>query len=107
MKVGQNVTIMKADGTQKSFRITNLYGFKGLERVEIEEAQAGDIVAVTGINDIHIGDTICSNEHPEAVPLLRIDEPTLQMTSLVNNIPFAGSEGDYLKSRKFYDRQRQ
>ena len=104
MKVGQNVTIMKADGTQKSFRITNLYGFKGLERVEIEEAQAGDIVAVTGINDIHIGETICSKEHPEALPLLRIDEPTLQMTFLVNNSPFAGREGDYLTSRMIYDR---
>src|SRR5690625_6005942 len=96
--------MMKAKDTQKSIRITNLYGFKGLEQVEIKEAQAGDIVAVTGIDDIHIGETICSKEHPEALPLLRIDEPTLQMTFLVNNSPFAGREGDYLTSRMIYDR---
>lgn len=104
MKVGQNVVLLKGDGTEKKFRINKLYGFKGLQRVEIQEAKAGEIVAVTGVEDIHIGETICPVDHPDALPLLRIDEPTLQMTFLVNNSPFAGKEGKYLTSRMIYDR---
>lgn len=104
MKVGQRVVVLKQDGTRKKFKITNLYGFQGLKRIDIDEARAGDIVAVTGIEDIHIGDTICPEDHPEALPPLRIDEPTLQMTFLVNNSPFAGKEGKYLTSRMIYDR---
>src|SRR5690625_777623 len=95
---------MKEDGTQKSFRITKLIGFIGLDRIEIQEAKAGDIVAVTGMEDIYVGETICPKEHPEALPFLRIDEPTLQMTFLVNNSPFAGKEGEYLTSRRIQDR---
>src|SRR5690625_780 len=104
MSVGQHVVVMKEDGTQKSFRITKLFGFIGLDRIEIQEAKAGDIVAVTGMEDIYVGETICSKEHPEALPLLRIDEPTLQMTFLVNNSQFAGKEGEYLTSRIIQDR---
>jgi len=104
MSVGQHVVVMKEDGTQKSFRITKLFGFIGLDRIEIQEAKAGDIVAVTGMEDIYVGETICPKEHPEALPLLRIDEPTLQMTFLVNNSPFAGKEGEYLTSRRIQDR---
>src|SRR5699024_1761630 len=78
--VGQRVVLMKQDGTKKSFRVTKLFGFSGLKRVEIEEAKAGDIVAVSGMDKINIGETICPEDHPEALPLLRIDEPTLQMT---------------------------
>src|SRR5690625_6850604 len=86
---------MKTDGTQNKFRICKLFGFIGLERTEIKEAQAGEMVAVSGMEDINIGETICPQDHPEALPILRIDEPTLQMTFLVNNSPFAGKEGDY------------
>lgn len=104
ISVGQHVVVMKEDGTQKSFRITKLFGFIGLDKIEIQEAKAGDIVAVTGMEDIYVGETICPKEHPEALPFLRIDEPTLQMTFLVNNSPFAGKEGKYLTSRRIQER---
>lgn len=104
MKVGQDAILLKQDGTTKKFRITKLYGFKGLDRIEINESMAGDIVAVAGIEDIHIGETICPVNHPEALPHLRIDEPTLQMTFLVNNSPFAGREGKFITSRLIYNR---
>ncbi len=102
--VGQQVVVMRKDGTQTSFRITKLFGFIGLKRIEINEAKAGDIVAVTGIANIHVGETICPADHPDALPTLRIDEPTLQMTFLVNNSPFAGKEGTYLTSRRIEER---
>lgn len=102
--VGQQVVVMRKDGTQTSFRITKLFGFIGLKRIEINEAKAGDIVAVSGIADIHVGETICPADHPDALPTLRIDEPTLQMTFLVNNSPFAGKEGTYLTSRRIEER---
>lgn len=104
IKVGDQVVVMKTDGTQKKFRVSKLFGFIGLERTEIKEAQAGEIVAVSGMEDINIGETICPQDHPEALPILRIDEPTLQMTFLVNNSPFAGKEGDYITSAKIKER---
>src|SRR5690625_1150753 len=104
MRVGDQVVLMKKDGSQKSFRVTKLFGFLGLNRIEIDEAKAGDIVAVTGMEDINVGETVCDKDHPEPLPLLRIDEPTLQMTFLVNNSPFAGKEGKYLTSRRIEER---
>src|SRR5699024_478558 len=104
MHVGQRVVVMKKDGTQKSFRITKLFGFIGLQRVEIKEAKAGDVVAVSGLDDINIGETICPEAHPEALPILRIDEPTLQMTFVVNNSPFVGKEGMHITSSKIEER---
>lgn len=104
ISVGQQVIVLKKDGTQKSFRISKLFGFKGLQRVEIEEAVAGDIVAVSGLDDINVGETICPQDHPEALPTLRIDEPTLQMTFVVNNSPFAGKEGKFITARKIEER---
>ncbi|WP_325048714.1 translational GTPase TypA [Peribacillus glennii] len=104
MKVGQQVSLMKLDGTVKSFRVTKIFGFIGLKRVEIEEAVAGDLVAVSGMEDINVGETVTPVEHQEALPVLRIDEPTLQMTFLVNNSPFAGREGKYVTSRKIEER---
>ncbi|WP_099156505.1 translational GTPase TypA [Virgibacillus ndiopensis] len=104
ISVGQQVVVMKKDGSQKSFRITKLFGFIGLKRIEIEEAKAGDIVAIAGMEDINIGETICPIDHPDALPMLRIDEPTLQMTFLVNNSPFAGKEGKYITSRRIEER---
>lgn len=106
MKVGQQVALMKIDGTVKQFRVTKLFGFIGLKRTEIEEAKAGDLVAVSGMEEINVGETVCPYDHQEALPILRIDEPTLQMTFLVNNSPFAGKEGKYITSRKIEERLR-
>jgi GTP-binding protein len=104
MKVGQQVALMKLDGTVKQFRVTKLFGFLGLKRVEIEEAKAGDLIAVSGMEDINVGETVCPFDHQDALPILRIDEPTLQMTFLVNNSPFAGREGKFVTSRKIEER---
>jgi GTP-binding protein len=104
MKLNQPVAVMKRDGKVKNLRITKLFGFLGLRRVEIEEAQAGDIVAVAGLEEINVGETVCDPAHPEALPLLTIDEPTLKMTFVVNNSPFAGREGKHVTARKLRDR---
>ncbi|MGM8214901.1 translational GTPase TypA [Bacillaceae bacterium W0354] len=104
MKVGDQVTIMKKDGSTKNFRVTKLFGFIGLKRIEIQEAEAGDIVAVSGMEDINVGETVCSVNHHDPLPLLRIDEPTLQMTFVVNNSPFAGKEGKFVTARKIEER---
>ncbi|WP_010529369.1 translational GTPase TypA [Lentibacillus jeotgali] len=104
ISVGQQVVVLKKDGSQKSFRISKLFGFIGLKRVEIQEAKAGDIVAIAGMDDINVGETICPQDHPEGLPWLRIDEPTLQMTFLTNNSPFAGREGSYITSRQIEER---
>lgn len=104
IKVGDQVVVMKQDGSKKTFRVTKLFGFLGLKRIEINEAKAGDIVAVSGMEKINIGETICPVDHPEALPPLHIDEPTLQMTFLVNNSPFAGREGKYITSAKIEER---
>lgn len=106
MKVGQQVALMKLDGSVKQFRVTKLFGFFGLKRQEIQEAYAGDLVAVSGMEDINVGETVCPIEHQEALPVLRIDEPTLQMTFVVNNSPFAGKEGKFVTSRKIEERLR-
>lgn len=104
IKVGQQVALMKKDGTVKNFRVTKLFGFIGLKRIEIQEAKAGDIIALSGMEDINVGETVCPTDHQEALPILRIDEPTLQMTFVVNNSPFAGKEGKYITSRKIEER---
>lgn len=104
IKVGQQVALMKLDGSVKQFRVTKLFGFFGLKRVEIEEAYSGDIVAVSGMEDINVGETLCPVEHQEPLPILAIDEPTLQMTFLVNNSPFAGREGKFVTARKLEER---
>ena len=104
MKVGESVSLMKLDGTVKNFRVTKIFGYFGLKREEIQEAHAGDIVAVSGMDDINVGETVCPTDHQEALPVLHIDEPTLQMTFLVNNSPFAGKEGKCVTARKLEDR---
>ncbi|RUT36405.1 translational GTPase TypA [Paenibacillus zeisoli] len=104
IRAGQQVAVMTRDGSKKSARIEKLFGFQGLRRVETEEAGAGDIVAIAGIKDINIGETIADPNNPEALPVLKIDEPTLQMTFLVNNSPFAGREGKWVTSRKIRER---
>jgi GTP-binding protein len=107
MKVGQQVSVIKRDGSIKNFRVTKMAGFLGLKRVDIQEAFAGDLIAVSGIEGIDVSDTICPVEHPEALPELHIDEPTLQMAFLVNNSPFAGREGKWVTSRKIEERLNQ
>lgn len=104
IRQGQSVAVMTREGGKKAARIEKLFGFQGLRRVEIEEAGAGDIVAIAGIKDINIGETIADPNQPEALPVLKIDEPTLQMTFLVNNSPFAGREGKWVTSRKLRER---
>ncbi len=104
IKTGQQASLMRADGTVAQFRITKLYGFLGLSRVEIQEAIAGDIIAVVGMSDINVGETVCDVGHEDALPMLHVDEPTLQMTFLVNNSPFAGREGKFVTSRKIEER---
>ena len=106
IKVGQQVALMKLDGSVKQFRVTKIFGFFGLKREEIQEAFPGDSIAVSGMEDINVGETICPVEHQEALPVLRIDEPTLQMTFVVNNSPFAGREGKYITARKVEERLR-
>ncbi len=104
IKVGQQVTVMKEDGKKKQFRITKMFGFLGLKRIEIKEAFAGDIVALSGLEDLNVGETICPVGQEEALPMLHIDEPTLQMTFVVNNSPFVGREGKHITSRKINER---
>ncbi|MEV3095833.1 translational GTPase TypA [Paenibacillus larvae] len=104
IRQGQSVAVMTREGGIKQARIEKLFGFQGLKRVEIKEAGAGDIVAISGIKDINIGETIADPEKSEALPVLKIDEPTLQMTFLVNNSPFAGREGKWVTSRKLRER---
>ncbi|GKS80320.1 GTP-binding protein [Ligilactobacillus pabuli] len=104
IKVGDHVTVMKLDGSQQNFRVTKLFGYFGLQRLEINEAKAGDLVAISGMEDIFVGETICPSDHLEALPILRIDPPTLQMNFITNNSPFVGREGDNVTARKLEDR---
>ncbi len=104
INVGDNVSLNKLDGTAKSFRVTKLFGFFGLGRREIESAKAGDIVAVSGFEDINVGETVTPTDHLDPLPVLHIDEPTLQMTFAVNNSPFAGREGKWVTSSKIEER---
>ncbi|MDY4646257.1 MAG: translational GTPase TypA [Aerococcus suis] len=104
IKVGDQVALNKLDGTVKNFRVTKLFGFLGLDRVEIDEAKAGDLIAISGMEDIYVGETITDTEVQEALEPLRIDEPTLQMTFLTNNSPLAGREGQHVTARKLEER---
>ena len=104
IKAGQQAALIKDDGSIKRGRITKLLGFQGLQRVEIEEAHAGDLVAIAGFDDVNIGETVACPDNPEALPLIKVDEPTLQMTFVVNDSPFAGKEGKFVTSRQVRDR---
>ena len=106
LKVNQEVALVNAHDPDKfkKVKISKLYEFDGLNKVEVNEAQIGSIVAISGIADIHIGDTLCSPEHPEPIPFQKISEPTLSMNFIVNDSPFAGQEGKYVTSRHLRDR---
>ena len=104
IRVNEMVSCIRLDGSVKQFRIQKLFGFLGLKRIEINEAHAGDIVAIAGLADISVGETICNIGKEEALPHLRIDEPTLQMTFGVNSSPFNGRDGKLLTARKIEER---
>ena len=103
-KVGEMVSCIRLDGSKKQFRIAKLFGFKGLKKVEIDEASAGEIVAISGLPDIEVGETVCTVGLEEALPKLRIDEPTMQITIGVNTSPMAGQDGKQLTARKIEER---
>jgi GTP-binding protein TypA len=104
INVGDQVTLSKLDGSTKNFRVTKLFGFLGLERREIKSAKAGDLIAVSGFEDIFVGETVTPVDHVDPLPILHIDEPTLQMTFLANNSPFSGREGKWVTSSKIEER---
>ena len=101
---GQQAALIREDGQIVKAKISKLMGFEGLSRVELKEASAGNIIAVAGFADANIGETITSPEDPQALPLIKVDEPTLQMTFCVNDSPFAGQEGSFVTSRQIRDR---
>lgn len=100
----QAITICSPDGKKRNGKVVTLYTFNGLKREEVDEATTGDIIAISGIADVSIGETIADSSNPEAIPFVNIDEPTLAMTFSVNDSPFAGQEGDYVTSRHLRDR---
>lgn len=104
VKVGQMVNCLRLDGSEKQFRIQKLFGFTALSRVEVEEVTAGNICAIAGLEDISVGETITAVGNHEKLPIIHIDEPTLQMTFGVNSSPFAGNDGKLLTSRKIGER---
>src|SRR5574344_1326223 len=107
VKVNEMVSCIRLDGSIKQFRIQKMFGYYGYKRIEIETAEAGDIIAIAGLPDISVGETICTIGKEEALPHLRIDEPTLQMTFGVNSSPFCGKEGKLLTASKIEDRRRE
>ena len=104
VKVNQMASCVRLDGTIKQFRIQKMFGYLGLKRIEISEASAGDIIAIAGLPDIEVGETVCEIGAEEALPILRIDEPTLQMTFSTNTSPFVGREGKILTASKIQER---
>ncbi|MGX8701750.1 translational GTPase TypA [Caproiciproducens sp.] len=101
---GENVVLCCRDGEQKNVKVAKLYQFEGLKRVEVQEAKLGDLVAVSGITGLNIGETACAPDCIEPLPFVKIDEPTVSMMFMVNNSPFAGREGKYVTSRNLRDR---
>ena len=104
VKTGQTAVLCCRDGSRKNVKITKLYQFEGLKRVETNEACLGDIISVSGIDNLNIGETVCSPECVEPLPFIKIDEPTVSMLFMVNNSPFAGKEGKFVTSRNIRDR---
>ena len=104
IKENEMVSCARLDGSIKQFRIQKLFGYLGLKRIEVKEAHAGDIVAIAGMPDISVGETVCNIGKEQALPKLRIDEPTLKMTFMTNDSPFAGMEGEFITARKIEER---
>ncbi len=104
VKVGDWVSMINGKGEPVKTKVTLLYGFQGLERIDIKEARAGDIVALAGMEGINIGDTIADLENPKPLPRIAVDEPTISMVFSVNTSPFSGQDGKYVTSRNLRDR---
>ncbi len=104
IKLNQNVSCVRIDGSIKQFRIQKLFSFNGLKRVEVEEAEAGDIIAIAGLPDIYVGETVCEVGKEEALPLIRVSEPTVQMNFGTNTSPMSGLEGEFVTARKIEER---
>jgi GTP-binding protein len=104
IRLGSPMKIAHRDGTVEDARVTKIYGFDGLKRIEVEEAAAGDIIAIAGMEDVDIGETICDPADPSPLPFVSIEEPTISMNFLVNNSPFAGQDGRYLTTRQISER---
>lgn len=104
IKVNENVVCLRADGSKTQFRVQKLFSYLGMHRFEVEEASAGDIVAVAGLADIGVGETICEPSCEEALPLLHVDEPTIQMIFGTNTSPFAGQDGKFVTASKIEER---
>lgn len=107
IKPNEQVVVVDSDASERKGKVLQVMGYNGLERVEVEEAQAGDIICITGIDKLNISDTLCSPDMIEALPPLSVDEPTVSMTFQVNNSPFAGREGKYISSRNLKERLEQ
>ncbi|RUO48404.1 translational GTPase TypA [Pseudidiomarina donghaiensis] len=107
LKLNQQVTIVGADGKQRNGKVGQIFGYLGLDRIETDQASAGDIVAVTGLGELKISDTVCAAGSVEALPALTVDEPTVTMTFQVNTSPFAGKEGKFVTSRQILERLQQ
>ncbi|MDP0487918.1 MAG: translational GTPase TypA [Fusobacterium sp. JB019] len=104
VKRNQEIILIKRDGTKVKGKVSVIYGYEGLKKVEVEEAVAGEIISIAGLSNLDIGETIADALNPVALPLIDIDEPTLSMTFMVNNSPFAGKDGKYITSRNIWDR---
>ena len=104
VKRNASIVLIGSDGKRRNGRIQQIFGFMGLQRVDVPEANAGDIIAFSGVEELHISDTLCDPATPEALPPLQVDEPTVSMTFQVNNSPFAGKDGKYVTSRQIRDR---
>ncbi|MBY0755483.1 translational GTPase TypA [Clostridium sardiniense] len=104
VKKNQPIVLVRQDGSTSNYKATSLFGYNGLKREEVESASIGDIIALSGVGDANIGETIADSQNPEALPFVEIDEPTLSMNFMVNDSPFAGQEGDFITSRHLRDR---
>ncbi|MBL4693978.1 translational GTPase TypA [Candidatus Gracilibacteria bacterium] len=104
LKTNESVTIIKADGTKYTGKASKLFSFEGMEKYEVQEAKAGDIIAIAGLPDIYVGETITTDADTEALPAIKVDPPALAIEFMVNDSPFAGREGDYVTGRHIKDR---
>lgn len=104
VRKNQQVALVRKDGTTSTYKVSGVFGYNGLQREEVQEASLGDIIALSGVTDANIGETIADSQNPEALPYIEIDEPTLNMNFMVNDSPFAGREGDFVTSRHLRDR---
>ena len=104
VRKNQQVALVRKDGSTSTYKVSGVFGYNGLQREEVQEAALGDIIALSGVTDANIGETIADSQNPEALPYIEIDEPTLNMNFMVNDSPFAGKEGDFVTSRHLRDR---